>query len=80
MKKCLDCNEYMREARITGSHPHEKGLDGRTNLKVHIPTGEKGEILGMSIDKSITAPLKARICPKCGKIQLFVDQEYISNL
>ena len=80
MKKCLDCNVYMREVRLTGQHPHEIGVNSRTNLKVHIPTGEKGEILGMSIDKSIMAPLKARVCPKCGKIELFVEQEYLSNL
>ena len=53
MKKCLDCNFYMREASIDGQHPFEIGVDGKTDIHVHIPTGEKGSFLGMEIDKTI---------------------------
>ena len=80
MKKCLECNFYMREIIIDGQHPFEIGVDGRTDLRVHIPTGEKSSLLGLTIDKRITTDLKARICPKCGKIELFVDPESINNL
>ena len=73
MKKCQDCNFYMREVKIDGQHPFEIGVDGRTDLRVHIPTGEKGSFLGMEIDKSVTEDVRARVCPKCGKLELFVD-------
>ncbi len=79
MKKCLECNFYMREAKIDGQHPFEIGADGRTNLHVHIPTGETGSFLGLEVDKQITQELKARVCPKCGKIELFVDPIIFNN-
>ncbi len=80
MKKCQECNFYMREVKIDGQHPFELGADGRTDLHVHIPTGEQGEFLGMTIDKSIKTDLKARVCPKCGKLEFFVDQNILNQL
>ena len=79
MKKCLDCNFYMREASIEGQHPFELGVDGRSNIRIKIPTGEKGSFLGMEIDKTITEELKARVCPKCGKVELYVDTTNLNN-
>lgn len=79
MKKCLDCNFYMREASIDGQHPFEIGVDGKTDIHVHIPTGEKGSFLGMEIDKTITKELKARVCPKCGKVELYVETTNLNN-
>ncbi len=73
MKKCQECDFYMREVKIEGQHPFELGADGRTDLHVDIPTGEKGSFLGMEVDKTITKELKARVCPKCGKLELFID-------
>ena len=33
MKKCQECNFYMREASIEGQHPFELGVDGRSNIR-----------------------------------------------
>ncbi len=80
MKKCLDCDFYMREAKIDGQHPFELGADGRSNIRVHIPTGEKTTLLGLELDNTIKAEVKARVCPKCGKVELFVNTSDLANL
>ena len=74
MKKCSECNVNMMEnLKIEGQHPFEVGPDGRTDLSIHIPTGEKGSFLGIKFDKEKRVKPLARICPKCGKIELYVD-------
>lgn len=74
MKKCNDCNvEMIENAKIEGQHPFEVGVDGRTDISIHIPTGEQGSFLGIKFNKeNILKPL-ARVCPKCGKVELYVD-------
>ena len=74
MKKCSECNvEMIEDCIIEGQHPFELGVDGRTDITIHIPTGKKGNILGIKFDKVEEKPLKARICPNCGKIELYAD-------
>lgn len=73
MKKCNDCNvEMIENAYIEGQHPFELGADGRTDISVHIPTGEKEKFLWFMVDKENSFKLKARVCPKCGKVELFI--------
>ena len=64
---------------IQGQHPFELGVDGRTDLLISIPTDEKGNFLGLKYDKIKMLPLKARVCPKCGKVEIYVDINYNSN-
>ena len=73
MKKCSDCNvEMIEDCKIDGQHPFEVGVDGRTDLSIHVPTGEEGKFLGIKYDKAKKYKLKARLCPKCGKIELYI--------
>ena len=47
MKKCNDCNiEMIDNCIVEGQHPFEVGMDGRTDISIHIPTNEKGNFLG----------------------------------
>lgn len=80
MKKCLDCDFYMREAKIDGQHPFEVGIDGQSKIRVHIPTGEKTSLLGLELDDMVKAEVKARVCPKCGKVELFVEPSNLARL
>lgn len=74
MKKCTDCNiEMIENCIIEGQHPFEIGVDGRTDISIHIPTNEKGSFLGIKYDKRKKIPLKARICPNCGKVELCIN-------
>ena len=72
MKKCSDCNVEMIEGcKIEGQHPFELGADGRTDISIHVPTGEKSKFFGITYDVTNRHELKARMCPKCGKIELY---------
>ena len=71
MKKCSDCNvEMIEDCKIDGQHPFEIGIDGKTNLSLHIPLNQQGSILG---NKMLPHPIKARLCPVCGKIELYTN-------
>ena len=74
MKNCTDCNcEMIENCRIEGQQPFKVGVDGKTNISIHIPTGTKSNFLGIEYNETIKRPLKARICPKCGKIELYAE-------
>lgn len=68
---CEKCNIEMVPGRMEGQHPFELGADGRSNIRVQIPTGEKAELLGMRLDKTKTYGVQAFICPNCRKIELY---------
>lgn len=61
------------DCKIEGQHPHEIGVDGRSDISVHIPKNEKGNFFGFTYDKYNKESLKARVCPNCGKVELYID-------
>ncbi len=74
MKKCSECNTIMIDnCRIEGQHPFELGADGKTNIFLQIPTGKKGNFLGLEFESEKKENLKARFCPKCGKVEFYID-------
>lgn len=74
MKKCNDCNCNMIEnCSISGKHPFEVGIDERVDISLNIPTGEMKTFLGMPYEVVNRYALKARVCPKCGKIEIYTD-------
>lgn len=77
MKICKDCNvEMIENGRLEGQHPFEIGVDGESEISVIIPTNEKASFFGFKYDKTIEKEVKARICPKCGKIELYIDVNF----
>lgn len=76
MKKCSDCNVEMVEGKIEGQHPFEVGVDGRTDMFIRVQTGEKKKFLGFEYEGTTKKPLKTRICPKCGKVELYIELEH----
>lgn len=80
MKKCSDCNiEMIENCRIEGQHPFELGPDGKTRISIHIPTGEKRTFLGFEYNKENKIEPSVRICPSCGKVELYIDKDKLSN-
>ena len=72
MKKCNECNcEMIEDCKIKGKHPFEHNVNERVDIKISVPTCEKGTFLGIQYDITNQFGLKARICPKCGKIELY---------
>ena len=75
MKKCSECNiEMIDNCTIEGQHPFEVGIDGKTDITIHIPTNKKINFLGLELDNKKEAELKARVCPQCGKVEFYIDQ------
>lgn len=70
MKKCNDCNVDMIEnIKIEGQHPFEIGIDGQSDLRVRIPR----KVFMKMID------VKSRICPQCGKVELYIDPQELQK-
>ncbi len=78
MKKCSDCNaEMIDNVELYGQHPFELGVDGESELLVSFVDGKttvKG-LFGSEKEKDNICEytLKARVCPKCGKVELYID-------
>ena len=74
MKKCQDCNcDMIENCSISGKHPFEVDFNQRVDISVSIPTGQKKGFLGIPCETSNRYGLKARVCPQCGKIELYAD-------
>ncbi len=74
MKKCNDCNcEMIENCSISGKHPFESDFRQRVDISVNIPTGQKNSFLGIPYESSNRCALKARVCPQCGKVELYAD-------
>ena len=51
-----------------------KLIDGaKSAYEIYIPTGRKSSFLGIPYEVSDCYALKARVCPKFGKIELYAD-------
>ena len=77
MIRCKDCNVEMIEGVILGQHPFELGVDGRTDLYISFSEKSK-EVKGLfgkvkKVKVCEEKELKVKICPKCGKVELYVD-------
>lgn len=72
MKKCIECNIEMTEE--TNLHTD---YVGGVSYEEQIFLDYDDEINGNKVlfsDKKITKKrVKARVCPKCGKVELYVD-------
>ena len=74
MKKCNDCNcDMIENCSINGKHPFEVDFKSRVDISVNIPAGRGTNIFGMPCEMSNRYALKARVCPQCGKVELYAD-------
>ena len=74
MKKCGDCQcDMIENCQIDGKHSFDVDVKQRVDITVSIPTGQKTSFLGIPCETSDRCGLKARVCPRCGKVELYVD-------
>lgn len=74
MKKCNDCNIEMIEN--TDLHTdYVGGIDYEEQIYVDYSQGEKDVKSLFGVSNRIIKRVKARVCPKCGKVELYVDLE-----
>lgn len=84
MKKCNDCGiEMIEDAEITGQHPFEIGVDGSSDIFISFVNGKKEvtNLFGKTKEKKIycESKLKARICPNCGKVEMYINTNDIKK-
>ena len=73
MKKCSDCNVEMINADI-----HTDIVGGTSFeelLYIDYEDEEHGSKILFSKEKRSTREINARVCPKCGKVELYVELE-----
>lgn len=74
MKKCNDCNIEMIEN--TNLHTdYVGGIDYEEQIYIDYTHGEKPVKSLFGAGNRVIKRVKARICPKCGKVELYVDLE-----
>lgn len=76
MKKCSDCNIEM----IEDTNLHTDYVGGASfEEQIFLTTYDKSEsgtsFLGIEFPKTQTKRVKARVCPKCGKVEFFISLE-----
>ena len=72
MKKCTDCDVEMSEGYgIRVDEP--KSVDNE--YRIYITNNEK-EYFGKRISEN---EVKCRICPKCGKIELYINPDDLTK-
>ena len=72
MKKCSDCNETMiEEASIHTDYVGGTSFEERIYLDY--ADEENGTKMLFSKQKISKKQIKARVCPKCGKVELYVS-------
>lgn len=77
--KCNNCNVEMLDGRLYGK-PRFMDMDHNIDkFYVDINTGNKTNFLGIKVDETTRKNLKVKVCPKCGKAELYAnldDSEY----
>ncbi len=74
MKKCNDCNVEM----IDNTNIHTDyvgGIDYEEQIYVDYTQGENAVKSFFGAGNRTIKRVKARVCPKCGKVELYVDLE-----
>ena len=72
MKKCSDCKVDM----IEDTNIHTDYVGGRTmdeRIYLDYEDEENGTKLLFGDKKISKKKIKARVCPKCGKVELYID-------
>ena len=74
IKKCDDCGSVMiNNCVVEGQLHFEIGSDSRSTIQMYVPTGQVVNGLFGPMNGKKTYYPKARFCPNCGKVELYVD-------
>lgn len=79
MKKCNECNIEMIDGSLYGK-PRFMDMDHDIDkFYVDIKTGNKTSFLGLKIDETIKVKLNVKICPNCGKVEMYINSNEIEK-
>ena len=75
MRKCEKCDVEMVNGFLYGE-PRFIDMDHDIDkFYFNVKTGEQGNFLGIKYDTSKQFNLNACVCPRCGKIELYVNPD-----
>lgn len=79
MKKCNDCNIEMIDGSLFGE-PRFIDIDHDIDkFYVYVKTGEKANFLGLKRDMTKRAKLNVKVCPNCGKVEMYINPNDITE-
>ena len=68
----IDCILYLMTRFIVIDHDIDK-------FYVSIKTGKKTSVLGLEVDETKKIKLNVKVCPKCGKVEMYVSPNDIKE-
>ena len=77
MKKCNECNVEMIPAKLLTNDITQSRITREIEIEYVDEIIEKQKLFGgtKEVKNKCTTSLKARLCPKCGKVELYIDIE-----
>ena len=75
-RNTVDCLKFVRmlnDLNVVVYFEEQGSYSNQPGAEFYIPTGRKSSFLGIPYEVSDCYALKARVCPKCGKIELYAD-------
>lgn len=70
--KCEKCNVEMIDGSLYGK-PRFIDIDHDIDkFYVSIKTGKKTSVLGLLVDETKKIKLNVKVCPNCGKVEMYV--------
>lgn len=73
MKKCSDCNvEMIEDTNLHTDYVGGVSFEERIYLTTYDRTEKTKTIFGLESPKMETSRVKARVCPECGKVELYI--------
>ena len=77
--KCEKCNVEMIDGGLYGK-PRFIDIDHDIDkFYVSIKTGKKTSVLGLEVDETKKIKLNVKVCPKCGKVEMYVSPNDIKE-
>ena len=77
--KCEKCNVEMIDGSLYGK-PRFIDIDHDIDkFYVSIKTGKKTSVLGLEVDEAKKIKLNVKVCPKCGKVEMYVSPNDIKE-
>ena len=77
--KCEKCNVEMIDGSLYGK-PRFIDIDHDIDkFYVSIKTGKKTSVLGLEVDETKKIKLNVKVCPKCGKVEMYVSPNDIKE-
>ena len=73
MKKCNNCNVEMLDGSLYGKPRFIDMEHDIDKFYVDMKTGNKKKFLGLKMDETIRKELSVKICPNCGKVELYIE-------